>query len=183
MIYDQKGSTCTGFALAGAMGNTLGIKIPEEEVYAYYKKYDDDRPGIRITSMVKNLLTKETFSGHHIKDFEIIYNAKDGTRNYKNGISQRTKYEFTKGWAVLVGFKLGKHPQIELDYNNIYRSPVRQIGAHLMFVKSIWFDKYGEHLGFVIQNSWGEDFGDKGTFRITKDDFYKDIQMVVSIKL
>lgn len=183
MIYDQKGSTCTGFALAGAMNNVLGIEIPESEIYAYYAKYDDDRPGIRITTLLKNLKDKETFGGHHVKDFDTLFNQRNGMNNYKNGICERTKHELEKmDRSILVGFKLSKSPLIALTKDNEYICPKRPGGLHMMFIKDVWKDKYGL-VGFIIQNSWGKDFGNNGTFKISKENFYKNVQMVVSIKL
>jgi len=184
VVYSQHTSTCTGFALAGAMSQILGIEIPEEEVYAYYKKYDDDRPGIRITALLRTLKQKETFGGFHVRDYETIYNFRSGPHRNKTGLSERTKYEHRKmKTGVLVGFQLGKNPYINLNSRDEYQTPKGDGGPHMMFVKSVWFDKYGAFLGFIIQNSWGEDFGDKGTFKIEKEKFFSDVKMVISFTI
>lgn len=64
---------------------------------------------------------------------------------------------YTSGKPVLLAIKVGTKG-IELDEHNIAYIPDNYSGGHQMVC-------YGwNETGFLIQNSWSEDWGDKGTF-------------------
>lgn len=183
-LSQGKSPDCTGFAIGGAIANAANVKVTEKEILAYYAKYEDKkRPGMRASKILRDLKDKESFGGVHVKDFEIIYSSRRGPQNDKRDIINRVRYELKRpNTCVLVGFLVGEKPRIKL-INNVYVSPDVQKEPHLMFIKGLYFNKYKDFEGFVIQNSWGSRFGNKGTFKITKEDFEKDIQGVTSFTI
>lgn len=159
--YNQQGGTCGGMAIAGALRHLHNQDITEGEVYRLYKNYDTDgRDGIRTVDLLR-ILQKESLGGLLVKEWSELYNAHNAKNRNKAKLTENIIDVLkTPGKALIYGFKLCKGPRpIPLD-RYVYRSNTDVSGDfHIVFCVGLW-----KNLGIELQNSWGDHFGDKGSF-------------------
>lgn len=161
--YAQKGGTCGGFSIAGGLRQIHQKDIPESEVYRIYKAHDTDgRDGIRTVDLL-NILKKEPIGGLKVKEWDTLYNTNNAKRRNKATLTKDIIDVLkTPGKALIYGFKLCKGPRpIPLD-RYVYRGNSDVSGDfHICHVQGLW-----KNLGIELTNSWGEHFGEKGSFHM-----------------
>lgn len=165
--YSQRGGTCGGFAIANALRHIHGKDIPESEVYRIYEKHDTDgREGIRTVDLL-NILKKEPIGSLKVKDWSELYNAHNAKNRNKATLTKSTIDVLkTQGNALIYGFKLCKGAKPIPLIKNVYKSNTDVSGDfHICYVQGLW-----KNHGIKVMNSWGERFGEKGSFYMKWED-------------
>lgn len=152
-VYNQKGGTCVAFACANILERKTHIAPREKTIYAFYEKYTDGK-GVTVRKLLDGWKT-DGFGGVKIADYKLVWAAKgDKVRPSKARLYMSLK----KGLYLAV---VNVNKGIELDSNNfIIPKPAKRKHGVVLNGSCIHAAKFS----LELENSWGKDFGDSGTF-------------------
>lgn len=161
-IHNQKSGTCSGFAIANGIEHLTGRYIPDKEIYKFFEDHklskNDGHTSLKMLSIAK----AKGFAGVKITEFKKIYSPGLKIKDRDAFFQKLQKY--MEDNALIMGIKSRRgHKVIELDAKN-FKKPSKAPfvpGGHSVFIKKI--EKKDKWI-LTIENSWGEDFGDKGYF-------------------
>lgn len=199
--YNQKGGTCSGFAVTGAAQHLIGAHVPEQEVYDIYKTKELQDKGLSVQEFCDALQDDPLVSedGEHaltVKSCERIFN---GLANTAMARRKATVALENMGKFPHIAFVFGLRflgnpgdPAMELDEQGFLKVPdaTTHFELHAQYlVKNLedrtflWRYSQGGRFDAArpflwVKNSWGRKFGGKGVFNpgeygIWLDDFWK----------
>lgn len=148
-LMGQEGVGDSGAYIRTTLGAIRMFGVPPEEYWPYTDKdpeFDLEPPGL-VTSMAQNWQS--------VKQFRLDY-SEDTEQNIK-----RMKEYLVKGYAMQIGFTVySSYKQAEKNGGMLpYPQPNESVeGGHSVLI--VGYDDAKE--AFLIQNSWSENWGDKG---------------------
>lgn len=187
IIRDQKGGTCTLFSIANAIEQTLGVFIPDEDIYKFYEQYDDEMREGMSTRDVLEILKYQPLRGVIVKNYSTIYHVYQKATKDEYLAKLRDAMVRTKqGIAVLVAFRIraGEGAGIPLNekFELVPRSDEAIKDFHAVLGHDFYFGENRKNLGIRIENSHGEDFGAHGFFNMTWDVMETEIHEILAVK-
>jgi len=148
------GGSTARMALKAA--KTFGVA--REKVYPYILSKVNDEPPQEAYDDAKNFKI-DKYSRIALKEI-------DGRFSSTEEVIYRIKYALAKGWPVALGLRIGEKLR-DLPKDEVYTfvNPTTNPywGNHEMLIVGYTKDKYGR-LCWIVQNSWGKDWGDNGFF-------------------
>jgi len=185
-IFDQKGGTCTAMSIANAIESQLGVALSEEEIYQYMDKQKwDKKKGVRLPILLQRL-KNDPIRNVKVKDFECLFNdrLKDNDKNY---ISRVRETLFKNSGKIIFIVKIRNRkkgePVFNLSNDCFYIPRTTKVTSHhAMFVPRIakvgvWSWKNY----FLVENSWGEDWGKLGYMYIDFHSVMNEVQSIYSV--
>lgn len=182
MIYDQgKDGACTAFAIANAVEASGGRILSRDEVLEIFKEAGK---GNRLGGAQLSDCLEEFKKRGIIKDYTCVYQVfrERGLGKVVDLSIRRTPLIF--GMRIREG-----KPSIPLDEHFIYRPNTGKVrGFHAVCMTGLKTITLSESVKktlayYVLENSWGEDWGDHGVFYMKRSDFQSEITVAYQIHL
>lgn len=184
MLYQQKGGTCAGFAVANAIEAVTGVIVQDEDIYNFYKKYDLDRyEGMNFKDILA-ILEDESLAGVKVQEYKELYHVYK-KRMFKNWRSEVRLALQQPDTAVLLGLRTrsGLGSTLPLDSNYFLKPRKTKIkGFHAVLLEGLLFGERRKNLGFIVENSWGDKWGDEGYFYMDWDTIDTEAHEIVAVK-
>lgn len=181
MIYNQgERGWCSGYGIANGMEQTTGKCPSYENIEAFFRKWDTDgREGMRTDEMMEILKEEDTLAGYKVDFYEEVYHTykpktdKEAMHKIRTALSKPYK-------AVIISLRI--RGSLELDDKNVMiKKEGKYSGFHALLMDSWWLGKNRKNLGFKLENSWGEEWGEEGSFYLRLRDFWTEVHDVIVV--
>jgi len=187
-VYHQgQTGTCSGFSVANAIEFTTGVQLTKSEVYSLFDDNGFSRTrGTRVENILR-VLQEKPIRGVKCKDWETVYadyRPKDYPTN-KFYMSKVRQALLSPHKAVIIALWLRDNEGSKLPLDDDYAlipTENRRKYKHYLHLESLWLGKNRKNLGYNIENSWGDEFGDKGYFRLRLDDIFTEAHEIIVVE-
>jgi len=192
-IYKQLRGTCIIHAVANALEKQTGVVVPEEELVAIYKNFNNGSLEGMSDRRLLDILQHEPIGGYVVDSYERVYNIHDFWRDNNNAKKKRyLRSKLNKVWealkndegTVIFGIYTRKgSTKIKLDEDNYWMPYETEItGGHYLYLLDDIRTSKRQLKGFRVENSWGEKWGDGGFFNMKLKDFFTEVESVYTVK-
>ncbi|MBT7929870.1 hypothetical protein HN682_08155 [Candidatus Peregrinibacteria bacterium] len=188
-IYNQgKKGACVAMAISNGIEEQLGIVVPEEEIYAYFKEhFCDNIDGVRVPVMLQRMKVEPLY-GVKVKDYKMLYNSRWRTNPKKKLFMAKVRQAlFSKTGALVMVMKIRSkkkgEKKIPLSKEGfLVPRTTRAISHHAMLIVRLAKNHmFSLRQFFVIENSWGKDWAKSGCFYMKAEAIHSEAQSIYHV--
>lgn len=182
MIHDQgKDGACTAFAIANAVEASGGKILSHDEILDIFKEAGKQNRlgGAQLSDCLEEFKKRGI-----IKDYTCVYQTFRGRSLEKVIDLSLKRIPLVFGMRIREG-----KPSIPLDKHFIYRPNTGKVRSfHAVCMTGLKIISTSEDVKktlahYVLENSWGEDWGDHGVFYMKRSAFQNEITVAYQIHL
>lgn len=185
MIYKQKTSgPCTVFATAASINKVMWQDIPQEDIEAFYDKHAGVKDGMRFPE-VFDAMDQDPLGGFKVESWDCIYDSglktvKGKEKNKKLLAEMHTALK--EGEGLVMGI-FGNKVKPFMPLKEFWMLPLTKDGGpHALCITEQVYGPNRRVIGWKVQNSSGEKFGDKGFCYIKSDLLSQVARQVYRVK-
>ena len=186
MIYDQgKAGTCTGCAMGNAIELITSVPVPYMEILKYYADHGvSPESGFTMTDLCETM-KEDSLQGILVEDFtNIFHRFKKTSEEKKQMILSKVRTAVSrKRRGVLFGMIMrGTKNKMSIDQFGVVHPKSQSIsGFHAVACVGRHLLPNGEW-AFKLENSWGQDWGQRGFFFLPEKHLFTEVKNIVLIK-
>jgi|TARA_Y100000310_G_scaffold118355_1_gene117240 hypothetical protein len=170
-VYKQDGGTCVAMALCNGIEDQLGLVVPKEEIEKYFKEhFHKGLDGVRLPKMLQRMKVDPLY-GVKVKSYKCLYNSRKKKELFSSIV--RTPLHKKEG-AIIMNMKIRNRKKgekkIEIDKDGFYKPRTdRNVRSHhaMYIARTARVGMLSLRTFFVVENSWGTDWGRDGCFYMT----------------
>ena len=180
MNYKQRDNTCFGFPGLSVIKRATGKAPKAEEVYSFYREAGFDlKKGVPVADAFFRKWANVPLAGVKIKAFKPLWFF----QAWRYRLSPLSLYNRLKNGNFILTVRL----PIELDEKGFMKCPeIKRGNTHMVALNDL-----GEDFGMgkvadkylILENSWGDEWGQDGFFKIRLLDVFKCCEDVWEVEL
>ena len=188
-IYNQgKFGACVAMAVCNAAEQQLGIVVPDNDIYDYFKKhFNEDVDGVRLPRLLQRMKV-EPLGRVKVKSYECLYNSRWRDSLKKRLFMSKVRQSILKkddSLVIVVKMRERKKGDQKIPLNKegfLVPRKTKVAGYHAMLLARLAKSHmFSLRQFFIVEGSWGKDWGKSGCFYMTAEHIHSEAQSIYSV--